>query len=74
MASYTLRIYESDARAVARETEHATKAQARRSLYDYERRHGRRPNDISRNPIPGPDASAQDWDDYRLAHGIAGGP
>ena len=42
----TLRIYDLSATRLVRETTHASRAQAVRSLYDYERRHGRHPHVI----------------------------
>lgn len=43
---YRLVIYASDARTQVRTSLHGTWQQARRSLYDYERRHGRHPHAI----------------------------
>ena len=48
---YTLRIYAIDARTIIRVTTHRTWAQARRSLYDYERRHGRHCNAIDKERV-----------------------
>ena len=54
---YELRIYASNARNIIRLTTHATWEQAKRSLYDYERRHGRHCNAIDHVPqrpeVPG---------------------
>lgn len=76
MATYTLTpvyltIYASDARTVIRRTTHQTRRQAVRSLYDYERRHGRHPNAITCGE-PAPGATAAEWDAWRLAQGYAG--
>jgi hypothetical protein len=64
-AMYRLIIYELDARTIARETIHATHKQARRSLYDYERRHGRRPAVIQRDVQPPNTSDARSWEQWR---------
>ena len=71
MISYRLTIYATDASTVIRRTEYATRHKAVAALRRYERRHGR--NCIpSISGIPArPLITAHDWDDYRLAHGIA---
>lgn len=63
-------IYAGDARTVLRTTSHDSHAQARRSLRDYERQHGRHSCSIDRAPAPHC-SDAAGWDRYRLAHGIA---
>ena len=71
MISYRLTIYATDASTVIRRTEYTTRQKAVAALRRYERRHGR--NCIpSISGIPArPLITAHDWDDYRLAHGIA---
>ena len=64
---YRLTIYRDRA---ARVTEHDTRAQAQRSITDYERRHGRQMHSIDALPVPGRNDAAG-WDAYRLRHGIA---
>lgn len=44
--AYVLRIYDSSATKIVRQTEHATRKQALRSVRDFERRHGRAPHAI----------------------------
>ena len=44
--AYVLRIYDSSATQIVRQTEHATRKQALRSVRDFERRHGRAPHAI----------------------------
>jgi hypothetical protein len=62
---YRLTIYESDAHTIARVSVHETHRQARRSLYDYERRHGRRPAVIQRDVPPPTSSDARSWDEWR---------
>lgn len=71
MAAYRLSIFSADATTPLRVTEHPTRRQAERSLYDYERRHGRAPNGIDSMPGPGSSATAYEWDQWRLRNGIA---
>lgn len=67
--TYRLTIYGADARTILRESDHGSYRQTRRSIADYERRHGRHCHSI--DAIPAPDRSdARARDDYRLRHGI----
>lgn len=65
---YRLTIF-SDPRTEHRETFHVTRAQAQRSLYDFERRTGERwISCIDRLPLPDQN-DARGWDEYRTREG-----
>lgn len=53
MTTYRLRIYSLDARTIERQSTHSSYRSARRSVYDYERRHGRRPHVIDHEIVAG---------------------
>lgn len=65
-----LTIYDHGACIVRRITEHPSRAAALRSIRDYERRTDERwPHAIDALPMPD-NASAEEWDDYKLAAGV----